>query len=293
MNNINKNKILILGSKGNLGGQLVNVFKNDYNLICFDHKDIDITNKKLLVKKINNIKPDIIINAVAYNAVDKCEESEQEFELAKKINGEVVSYLSDIAILNKALFIHYSSDYVFDGNKVEGYLENDKTNPINNYGKTKLMGEQEILKRQNNNLKYYLIRTSKLFGPKGNSEFSKSSFFDIMLKLSKERDSLDVVDEEISCFTYTVDLAKATKKLIEDNKKYGIYHIVNKESATWYGAVKELFKITNSKIKINPVSSDKFLRLAKRPKHSILLNTKFEQLRNWKDALKEYLTIYL
>jgi len=293
MNNINKNKILILGSKGNLGGQLIDVFKNDYDLICFDHEDINITNKKLLVKKINNIKPDIIINAVAYNAVDKCEESEQEFELAKKLNREVVSYLSDIAILNKALFIHYSSDYVFEGNKVEGYLENDKPNPINNYGKTKLMGEQEILKRQNNNLKYYLIRTSKLFGPKGNSEFSKPSFFDIMLKLSKERDSLDVVDEEISCFTYTVDLAKATKKLIEDNKKYGIYHIVNKESATWYGAVKELFKITNSKIKINPVSSDKFSRLAKRPKHSILLNTKFEQLRNWKDALKEYLTIYL
>lgn len=282
-------KILILGAKGNLGQQLVKVFQCGNKVIAWDKEEIDITDKELVFKKVGDIKPDIIINSAAYNAVDKCEIDEKEFELAKKLNGDAVGYLADAAIEVNAIFVHYSTDYVFSGDKQEGYKENDQPKPINKYGETKLIGEQEIIKRSGQGLKWYLIRTSKLFGSKGESELIKPSFFDTILQLSKKRDYIDVVDEEVSRFTYTFDLAKATKELVESNKGYGIYHIANSGPCTWYEAAVELFKIACIDIKVNPVNSDKFSRPAKRPKYSILLDTKLEPLRDWKEALREYI----
>jgi dTDP-4-dehydrorhamnose reductase len=282
------NKILILGSKGNLGQQLVAVLKNDYEVIAFDRDEVDITDRDLVIKKINDIKPDIIINAAAYNAVDKCEE-EEGYEIAKKINGEAPEYLAQGALEANAVLVHYSSDYVFNGEKKEGYKEDDSPNPISKYGETKLMGERAIMNLSEQGLKYYLIRTSKLFGSIGKSEQSKQSFFDTILKLAKEKKEIDVVDEEVSSFTYTPDLAKATKELVESAKEYGIFHIVNSGPCTWYEAVKELFKLAGVNVRVNPVTSDKFPRPAKRPKYSVLLNTKLKPMRDWNIALKEYL----
>ncbi len=291
-------KVLILGAKGNLGQQLVKVFQDINEVIAWDREEIDITDKELVFKKVCDVKPDIIINAAAYNAVDKCEIDEKEFELAKKLNGEAVGYLADAAIEVNAILAHYSTDYVFSGDNKEGlpaqagYKEDDEPRPVNKYGETKLIGEQELITRSGSGLKWYLIRTSKLFGPKGESELTKPSFFDAMLKLSKDKDYVDVVDEEASCFTYTPDLAQATKKLVESGKGYGIYHIVNSGPCTWYEAAKELFKIVETQdfasVRINPVSSDKFSRPAKRPRYSVLLNTKLKSLRDWQEALKEY-----
>jgi len=291
-------RILILGGKGNLGSQLSKKLKESENeIIDWGRNEIDITDKELINKKINDIKPEIIINTAAYNAVDKCEESEEEFRIAKKINGDAVGYLADASIRNKSLLVHYSTDYVFDGKQIEGYREIYTPNPINKYGKTKLMGEKELISRSGKGLKFYLIRTSKLFGPKGKSEKSKSSFFDIMLKLAKEKNIIDVVDEEVSCFTYAPDLARATKDLIESDKacpersrrRYGIYHLVNSGACTWYEAAKELFRQANINIRVNPVSSENFSRPAKRPKYSVLLNTKLSELRSWQETLREYL----
>jgi dTDP-4-dehydrorhamnose reductase len=298
-------KILILGAKGNLGRQLMKVFSNgieypigypiplDSRLVALDKNELDITNKELILEKIKEIKPDIIINAAAYNAVDKCEEDEKEFDLAKKINGKAPGILAPAALENNAILIHYSSDYVFDGENKNGYKEDDEPNPISKYGETKLMGENAIMNLTERGLKYYIIRTSKLFGKKGKSKASKENFFDIMLKLAKEKSEIDVVNEEVSCFTYTPDLAKATRDLVENKKPYGIYHIVNNGACTWYEAAKELFDIANVKVKVkvNPVTSDKFLRPAKRPKYSVLLNTKLKPLRDWREALCNYIKI--
>ena len=291
-------KILIIGSSGNLGVQLQKVFKNE-ELVTWDRDDIDITDKSKVIKKITSLSPDIIINAAAYNAVDKCEESEAEFEIAKQINGDAPGYLAEAALCINALLIHYSSDYVFAGTNKDGYSELAETKPINNYGKSKLLGEEEIIEFAAKGLKFYIIRTSKLFGPKGSSRVaptsprlrgtSKPSFFDIMLNLSEDREELDVVDSEESCFTYTPDLAKSTEKLIIDKKISGIYHIINEGKCTWFESVLELFKIRDIKIKVNPVSSDKFPRPAKRPEYSVLKNTKLNKLRNYKQALKSYL----
>ena len=287
-------KILILGAKGNLGGEFVRLFSADSEnqVIAWDHDDVDITDQELVAKKIGEIKPEIIVNCAAYNAMDKCEESEEEFALAKKVNGEAVGYLADSALAVGALLVHFSTDYVFAGDKQEGYTEEDTPSPISRYGESKKMGEDEIIRRSGKGLKWYLIRTSKIFGPKGESANAKLSFFDLILKLSADRDSFNFVsEEEISCFTYIPDLAQEVLKLIEDDAGFGIYHIANSGPSSWYDGAIELFKLKpNDKIKINPIkTSAEYPRPAKRPKYSVLLSTKLPPLRNWKEALAEYL----
>lgn len=284
-------KILIIGARGNLGGELVKVFNKDNEVVAFDKEDIDIADKEQVLKKITDLKPEVIINAAAYNAVDKCEEDSLELDLAKKLNRDAVASIAEATMEIKATIIHYSTDYVFDGTKKEGYAEIDKPRPISKYGETKQMGEEELIGRASRGLKYYIVRTSKLFGPVGESNFSKPSFFDVMLKLGKEKKELDVVDEEMSCFTYTPDLALWTKKLINNNAEYGVYHFINEGACTWYKAAKELFELKNVNIKVNSVLSDKFPRPAKRPKFSVLKNTKFEKMRDYREALKEYLEL--
>ncbi len=284
-------KILILGAQGNLGTQLVKVFEaeRENEVIAWDREQIDVTDAELVDKKVADLKPDIIINAVAYTAVDKCEVNEEEYDLAKELNIDVPRYLAKAALDNEAILVHYSTDYCFDGAGAGVYEEDYETRSVNRYGKTKLMGERAIIKMSGQGLKWFLIRTSKLFGPRGENENSKKSFFDIMLDLSKEKEEINIVDEELSCFTYTPDLAQATKKLIDDDMGYGIYHLVNEGPVTWYEAVGELFKLKGINTKVNPIKSEDLKRPAKRPKSSVLINTKTDKLRGWKEALSEYL----
>lgn len=281
------NKVLIIGSHGMLGQDLVSVFERDMNweVFAYDRDQINIASVESLRGKIEEIEPDAVINATGYNAVDKCETDEIEFELAKKINGYGPGMLAKICADMDIPVIHYVSDYVFDGEKGE-YAEMDKPNPISNYGRSKLLGEEEI---QKNTEKFYLIRTSKLFGKPGKSEMSKKSFFDTMIALAKDNKVLKIVDEEKSCFTYTPDLAQESKKMIEEKIPFGIYHVVNEGACTWHEAACELFKLAKMDVEVIPVSSAEFPRPAKRPRSSVLLNTKLKPLRNYKEALKEYL----
>ncbi len=284
-------KILILGAKGNLGQQLVKVFSPDNEVLGWDRGEIDITDRELVFKKTSDLKPELVINAAAYNAVDKCEASDDEYELAKKINIDGPKFLAEACLKVGATLVHYSTDYVFDGVKKSGYIETDEPKPINRYGKTKFHGEKRILELSGSGLKWYLIRTSKLFGSKAESEMAKQSFFDIMLEQALTEPSLEVVDEEISCFTYTPDLAKATKELVDGGHGYGIYHLTNSGSCTWYSAAVELFKLAGIKIEVKPITGEKLVRPAKRPKYSVLLNTKLPPLRDYREALAEYLKI--
>lgn len=321
-------KVLIIGSKGMLGQELLEVFENDQDceVVGWDREEIDVTDKKESKEKIEKLKPQVILNASAYNAVDLCEESDEEFERAKKINGIAPGNLAEIAKGVDAVFVHYSSDYVFGKNMPQipepegcggncggcglhegfapeiGFKEDDKCAPVNRYGETKLMGEEEVQKKGE---KYYIIRLSKLFGKPGESKGAKRSFFDVMLEVGKKNDEVHpvksskagaeqfngvkVIDEETSCFTYAPDLAKKTKEIIDSKKDFGIYHIVNSDSCTWYEAVLELYKQAGLKTKVVPVSGDEFPRPAKRPFFSVLLNKKLNPLRSYKEALKDYL----
>ncbi|HAM87955.1 MAG: dTDP-4-dehydrorhamnose reductase [Candidatus Falkowbacteria bacterium GW2011_GWC2_38_22] len=292
-------KILIIGAKGNLGGQLQIVFQ-DQEVFAWDRDDIDITDKEQIDIKIDKLKPDIIINAAAYNAVDKCEIDNAEFKLAKMLNGTAVGYLADAAIRNKSLFIHFSTDHVFSGHNPArqleaklngGFAEDDETATLNRYSESKLLGEKEILKRETKGLEYYIVRLSLLFGPKGESPESKPSFFDLMLALSNKQEELTVVYDEVSCFTYSPDLAQTVKKIVFDKMPFGIYHITNSGQASWYDGAREYFNLLNSDVRIKPVSGAIFHRPAKRPSFSALKNTKLEPLRDYKDALKDYLKL--
>lgn len=288
-----KGKILIVGAKGMLGQELMREFQGvGCEVFGWDKEEIDITNKKQVEEKIRSLKPEIIINAAAYNEVDKIEEENKE--LAEAINGYAVGYLAKAAAAVGAIFIHYSTDYVFDGTKIEGYREDDVPNPQSVYARSKWIGEKMLLNQKSgimNYKRFYLIRTSRLFGGLAQSEGAKKSFVDMMFKLADERDCLEVIDEEVSSPTYVRDLARRTREIIEWKKPYGIYHIVNSGACSWYGWAKKIFELSGKNVKVIPVTAEKFFRPAKRPRHSILLNTKLPLMRRWEEALEEYLNL--
>jgi len=282
-------KVLIIGSQGMLGQELVRVFSADahYEVFGWDKNEIDITNEARVAEKVSQLAPAIIINAAAYNAVDAAEEV-AGLEEARKLNGLAPKFLAQAAKNVSAIFVHYSTDYVFDGEKEEGYLESDKPSPISNYGVSKLMGERQASQVGG---QYYLIRLQKLFGRSGQSPLAKKSFFETMLSLARSKKEIEVVDEELANFTYAPDLAERTKYLVEHELPAGIYHITNEgHPITWFGAVKILFEMAGVKdVKLIPVSSARFPRPAKRPKYSVLLNTKLPPMRPWDKALAEFL----
>ena len=212
--------------------------------------------------------------------------AEENGELAMAINGYAAGNLARIAREIGVVIIHYSTDYVFEGNKKEGYAEHDAPNPQSAYARSKFLGEQEVQKYAD---RYYIIRLSRLFGQPAKSEGAKKSFIDVMLKLAAERDSLDIVDEELGNPTYAPDLARRTKNIIENRLPCGIYHAANEGVCTWHEFAKEAFKIKNISIKTNPVPAGKFPRPARRPQYSSLLNTKLPPMRKWQEALREYL----
>ncbi|MEI6835886.1 MAG: dTDP-4-dehydrorhamnose reductase [Candidatus Falkowbacteria bacterium] len=279
-------KILILGAEGNLGTQLVKVFKAD-DLLAWDRQEADFLDFSDLQAKLIAANPDLIINAAAYNAVDKCEEFATEKVLAVKLNVDLPTQLAKWCQLKNKTLVHFSTDYVFSGrHDKQEFVENDEVSPTNIYGQTKAQGEAAVVSSGAN---YYLIRVSKLFGPAGRSEYSKKSFFDVMYSLALGKSELKVVDEELSCFTYTPDLAEATKKLIENQSPFGIYHLINEGAATWYQGVLELKKILNFSAEVVPINSDSLTRPARRPKFSVLKNTKAVKLRPYQEALRDYL----
>ncbi len=271
-------KILILGYKGMLGQELASVFREDNELVLRDRSDIDIADRDEVIKKIRKEKPDIVINAAAYTNVDR---AESEVDLVYKVNGYAVGYLAAICKETRAIFIHFSTDYVFSGENQFGYKENDNSNnSVNIYGKSKLLGEKMI---QDINPKYYLIRTSWLFGKHG------KNFVETMLQLALEKKEIKVVFDQFGCPTYAKDLAKRLRELVELRNFFGIYHITNSGSCNWHEFAKKIFEFSGVRANLKPVKTDEFSTPAKRPKYSILLNTKLFPMRSWQDALKDYL----
>lgn len=273
-------KILIIGAKGMLGSMVGEVFK-EYEPTLWDRHEIDITDADLSELKISAEKPDVIINAAAYTDVDGAEEDK---ETALDINGQGVKNLAEIAKSLDAILVHYSTDYVFPGDKEEGYGEEDVPGPaVNVYGASKLVGEKALYEVQPN---FYLLRIAWLYGPNG------KNFVDTMLQLAQTRESLSVVNDQHGSPTFTKDVAMATKKLLEENKPYGVYHTVNNGVTTWYDFAQKIFALFHKNIEVSPVPSDEFPRPAKRPTYSVLKDTKGMNMRDWEDALDDYLKNY-
>lgn len=258
-------KTLIIGSSGMLGSDLCKVFPDAVKLT---HHDLDITDRDQVIESILEIKPDVVINAAAYTNVDGCEDNK---ELAFQVNGYGPGYIAEACARAGAKLVHFSTDYVFDGSKKE-YVESDIPDPINVYGDSKLLGEKKIIENMDD---YRIVRISWLFGIHG------KNFVETMLKLSGEMDTVKVVNDQFGKPTYTMDLASKVKEIIELDP--GIYHITNDGICSWYEFASSI--IDN----VIPCTSEEFPRKAKRPKYSVLVNTKTGPMRHWKEALKDYL----
>lgn len=269
---VEKAKTLILGAKGMLGRDLCTVFPD---AIKWDYDELDITDKNLVFKKITSLKPSLVINAAAYTNVDG---AESDKETAFRVNADAVGYIAEACNKINADLVHFSTDYVFDGKK-KGYTEFDFKNPLNVYGASKAKGEELLMQHTK---RYYLVRTCWLFGKHG------KNFVDTIIRLARERDKLTIVKDQIGSPTFTKDLAEKVKELI--GKPYGIYNITNDGVCSWFGFASEIVKLKNLKVKILPMRSSQLKRPARRPKYSILLKTKLPAMRNWKDALHEYLS---
>lgn len=274
-------KILITGANGMLAKAVREKFKNE-ELVLTDVAELDITNLKQVEEFVDGCKPDVIINCAAYTAVDKAEE---DLDLARKINADGPKNLAIAAKKVNSTLVHISTDYVFGGNLSleEIYKEDDEKAPETVYGITKLEGENAIIA---NTEKYYIFRTAWLYGDGNN-------FVRTMLKLGKEKETLTVVSDQHGSPTYAVDLANIIAQALEKNIPYGIYHATNLGFTTWYDFTKEIFKVANISCNVVPVTSEEFVRPAKRPKNSMMAKEKLldagVEIPSWEDALERYL----
>ena len=280
-------KILITGDQGMLGQDLVKVLgAAGHELIKTDRAELDITDADGVNAYIAQHKPEVVINAAAYNFVDKVEEPEG-YQAAMAVNAKGPENLAKAAKENGSLFVHYSTDYVFKGDKPEGYVESDQTDPISKYGETKAAGEQAV---QDVGGDYYICRLSKIFGEPAAGESAKESFVSLMLRLAEKMPELKIVDEQVGCPSYTLDIARTTAWMLENRPETGIYHIVNEgPGVTWYAFAKEIFEIAGVTTPFKPVPASEFPRAATPPAFAQLLNTKLPKLRERREALQAFL----
>ncbi|KOP71893.1 dTDP-4-dehydrorhamnose reductase [Bacillus sp. FJAT-21945] len=275
-------RVLVTGSNGQLGQDLVNLLKNyQIETYAYTKSELDIINQEAVDAIVHEIRPDVIINAAAYTKVDLAESNE---DIAFAVNAWGQRNLSVAAEMYGAKMCYISTDYVFDGNGKEPYKEYDQINPLGVYGKSKYAGE-ELTKTLST--KYFIVRTAWVYGEHGNN------FVHIMLRLAKDQNKLGVVNDQIGSPTYTVDLARFIVRLVQ-TEKYGVYHATNSGSCTWYDFSKAIFEESSLEVKVTPLTTEEFPTKATRPSYSVLDNfamrvNGFGQLRPWREALSEFI----
>lgn len=278
----NNKRVLVFGGKGQLGQCLYKVTQDKATNNSFKflgEQDGNILDLDILIVLFTENKIDFVINCAAYTAVDKAED---EFERCDEINRIGAANLAKLCAEFKVKLIHISTDFVFEGEEPKLLNETDVTQPVNVYGKTKLMGELEIAKLLK---EHYIIRTSWLY-----SEYA-NNFVKVMRKLGTERDELNVVVDQIGTPTYAIDLAELILNIIElDNNAYGIYHYSNEGVTSWYDFAKNIFDISNLKIKVNPIPGIQYPTKAKRPAFSVMNKAKVKHnfkisIPHWRDSL--------
>lgn len=274
-------KVLVTGVKGQLGYDVVKRLDElGIENVGVDIDDFDITNKEETEEFISNYNPDVVVHCAAYTVVDKAEDDKEK---CYAINVEGTRNIAEACKKIDAKMVYISTDYVFDGLGEEAHLEDKTTNPINYYGYSKEQGEQIVRELLD---KYFIIRTSWVYGKNGNN------FLKTMLKLAETRDELNVINDQIGAPTYTPDLAALICNMLQTTK-YGAYHGVNEGTISWYDFAIEIFNKANIDMKVNPILTSEYPTKAKRPYNSRLSKVKldengFNRLPDWKDALDRY-----
>lgn len=269
-------KVLVTGANGMLGQDLCPILEDfGFDSIETDCANLDITNEIIVKKVFETIKPDYVVHCAAYTNVDKAEE---DIATASLINVKGTEHIARACANLDIPIVYVSTDYIFDGTKQTPYLITDTPNPINNYGLTKYQGEEMVKKLCN---KYFITRTSWLYGHHG------KNFVETMIAL-KDKEVLKVVDDQIGCPTWTVELSNAIVSLLQTDN-YGTYHTCGSGSTSWYGFAKEIFDYLKLDVNLQPCTTSEFPRPAKRPRYSVMENNKI--CRFWKDALHDYLDL--
>ena len=308
-----KARIALIGSNGMLATMLKQVVPASCEIHPFDLPEFDITDRTQVLDRLTSLRPEVIINCAAFTQVDRCETEEA---LANRVNGEAVGFLAEAAKAADATLVHISTDYVFAGDQTRPYREDDPTAPQSAYGRSKLLGEQAIL--SSGLEKYFIVRTSWLYGPGGNN------FVETMIRLAKEREELRVVADQVGSPTYTADLAEAIVRLVASDKlrvtskgslsvtrhpslvtdfpspPFGLYHFANEGQCSWYEFAEEIIALARKHgepivtQRVVPITTGEYPLPAKRPAYSVMSKEKYKaatgmQIPDWQKSLRKYL----
>lgn len=287
-------RILVTGRNGQVGHELRRTLSTLGEVIAMDRNELDLSKPEQIRRQIHSVKPNFIVNAAAYTAVDQ---AESDAETAMLINGLAPGIIAEEAKKIGAAMIHYSTDYVFDGGKTTPYVETDIPNPVSVYGKTKLAGEQAI---QAVGLPHLILRTSWVYGKHG------KNFYNTILRLAHEREELGIVDDQIGCPTWSRSIAEATAQLIaqqldKNNGEYfsgcsGIYNLVSSGQTSWYGFAKRFLELDPHKDRqvlksLKAIGTANYPTPAKRPAYSVMSTEKLARtfnlrMPNWERSVE-------
>ena len=285
-----KSKLVIVGAGGRLGAALMRAYREKFDLVGFDHSQLDLGNLEQLRGTLTPLEFDVLINSAAQTNVDRCETHREEAFL---LNAEAPNVLAEICTARGAKMIHVSTDYVFDGEKREPYTEEDPAKPISIYGESKREGERRVLEVSDRHL---VLRVSWVFGPE------RPSFIDNILKRARETENVEAVADKFSTPTYTHDVAKMLPSFFDESSASGVLHFTGSGACSWQEYAQWALDCCHASgvpmraTKIGSVClKDMKNFVAKRPVHSVLSTAKYEALskakpRTWRDAVAAYVT---
>jgi dTDP-4-dehydrorhamnose reductase len=283
-------KIVILGAGGRLGAALVREYRDKFDVTSFNHTQFDLSDRAAVREKLRHISFDVLINAAGFTKVDLCE---TQPDRAFLINAEAARVLAEICDEKSARMIHFSTDYVFDGEKCQPYTEEDKARPISIYGESKLAGEKNVLAVQNQNL---VLRVSWVFGP------DRPSFIDAMIRQAQENDEVDAVADKFSTPTYTLDIAEMLPRFFGSDAPGGILHFANAGQCSWQEYAQwavDCCRDGGLPLKAKTIGARKLQDMAnwvaRRPVYSVLSTEKYTKQmevspRTWRKAVSDYIT---
>ncbi len=288
--------VALIGANGMLARMVRECTPENYSLHLFDLPEFDLTDRGQVVAVLGELSPDVIINCAAYTNVDGAETNQ---EIAMAVNGSAVGFLAEAALEVDATLVHVSTDYVFDGSKIGWYQESDEICPQSVYGQSKALGEQEVT--GSGLRKYFIVRTSWLYGPYGNN------FVETILRLSAQREGLRIISDQVGSPTYTGDLAKAIFHLLTTcancrsttDVPYGIYHFANEGSCSWHEfacAIVEEGRSSGALLRVNnidPICTEEYPLPARRPANSVFDKSKYKEttgarIPEWRESLQTY-----
>lgn len=281
-------RYLIFGKNGQVGSRLVRLLGADSELTACGRNDVDLSDVSGLRALIDTVRPDVIVNAAAYTAVDQ---AEQEPQLAAAVNAEAPRVIAEQAKQLNALFVHFSTDYVFDGTARDPYLESDPTNPINVYGTTKQAGEAAVVQTGG---RYLVLRTSWVFSSSGRN------FLNTVRRLVQELPTLSIVNDQVGSPSLADDLAAATVKIVNtvmnsNDNLFGTYHLTGGGHTSWYDFARAIVAgLDSQRVRVTPIGTADYPTPARRPQYSVLNTDKVRErlgvtMPSWRDAVKRCL----